>query len=105
MSSSIASKDMRAYSIERFKNTNYFTWNTRIEMFFRRNDLFSLVDGLDPNLGNTYHVALHAWSLHDDKTWLNILLHCGDVQFYLVQSQKTSNKIWAKLYEHTSHAS
>lgn len=105
MSSSIADKDMITYSIERFKNTNYFTWNIRIEMFFKKNELFSLVDGLDHNLGNTYLVALHAWSLHYGKTWLNILLHCGNVQFYLVQSQKTSNKIWAKLYEHTSCAS
>lgn len=70
---------MRAYSIERFKNTNYFTWNTIIEMFFRRNYLFSLVDGLDPNLGNTYLVALHALFLRNYKTWLNTLLHCGDV--------------------------
>ncbi len=97
MSSSIASKDMRVYSIERFKNTNYFTWNTRIEMFFRRNDSFSLVDGLDPNLGNTYLVALHLLSLHNDKTWLNILLHCGDVQFYSVPSQKNLKQDMGKI--------
>jgi hypothetical protein len=27
---------------------------------FKKKELFSLVDGLDPNLGNTYLVALHA---------------------------------------------
>lgn len=27
--------------------------------------------------------ALCAWMLHDDNAWLDIFLHCEDVQFHL----------------------
>jgi len=58
---------MKTYSIERFKSTNYLTWNMKVEMFLKRNEISSMVDGLNPNLGNIDLVALHAWTLHDDK--------------------------------------
>jgi hypothetical protein len=70
---------VKAYSVERFKITNYFTWNMRIEMLLKRNGLFSMVDGLDPNPTNTNHVTLHAWFLCDNKTWSYIFQHHGNV--------------------------
>lgn len=69
MSSFTTSQNMKAYSIERFKNTNYLTWNMKVEMFLKRNDISSMVDGLNPNPGNIDRVAFHAWTLHDDKAW------------------------------------
>jgi hypothetical protein len=58
---------LKAYSIERFKSTNYFTWNMKVKMLLKKNDISSMVDGLNPNLGNIDLVSLHAWTLHDDK--------------------------------------
>jgi hypothetical protein len=60
---------MKAYAIERFKSTNYLTWNMKVEMFLKWNDISSMVDGLNPNPRNIDLVALHAWTLHDDKAW------------------------------------
>lgn len=68
MSFLTTSQKMKAYFIERFKSTNYLTWNMKVEMFLKRNDISSMVDGLNPNPRNIDHVALHAWTLHDDKT-------------------------------------
>jgi hypothetical protein len=58
---------LKAYSIERFKSTNYLTWNMKVKMILKKNDISSMVDGLNPNLGNIDLVSLHAWTLHDDK--------------------------------------
>jgi hypothetical protein len=58
---------LKAYSIERFKSTNYLTWNMKVKMLLKKNDISSMVDGLNPNLGNIDLVSLHAWTLHDDK--------------------------------------
>ncbi len=38
---------MKAYSIERFKSTNYLTWNMKVEMFLKRINISSMVDGLN----------------------------------------------------------
>jgi len=68
MSSLTTSQNMKACSIERFKSINYLTWNMKVEMFFKRNDISSMVDGLNPNPRNIDLVAPHARTLHDDKT-------------------------------------
>jgi hypothetical protein len=49
--SNISNLETKDYSIERFRGINYLMWNTRMEMFLRMNDNFSVVKGTDPNLG------------------------------------------------------
>ncbi len=64
-------------------------------MFLCSIDNFDVVNktNLNPNLGRGDKTNFKAWTLKDDRTRLNLIFHCGDVQIQLIQQLKTSKKV------------
>ncbi len=76
-------------------------------MFFRSIDNFDVVNETNPNpnLGRGNLTNFKAWTLRDDRTRFNLILHCGDVQVQMIRQLKTSKEVRKKLkviYMHTN---
>jgi hypothetical protein len=68
-----------------------------MEMFFHRNDNFSVVKWTNPNLGTWNQIVFKEWTLKDDRARFDLILHCGDVKIQMVCQLKTFKEVWEKL--------
>jgi hypothetical protein len=91
MATSTSTTTQKTYLVEKLTTTNYSIWNVKMEIILTLNQTFFVVDGSEPNLGNIY-MKNKRW-----KKRVDIILHFGDPQMQLVESLKTSKKVWEKL--------
>jgi hypothetical protein len=87
------------YFIEKFRGITCLMWSIKIEMFLCSIDNFDDVNEINPNpnpnpnLGRGDQTTFKAWTLRDDRTRFNLILHCGDVQVQTIHQLKTSKEV------------
>lgn len=98
----------KSYLLEKLTSSNYNIWSVKMELLLTLNDLFSIVNGKEPNPGSADVALQQVWQSKDAKARATIILHCGDKQIGLVKSLQTSTEVWDKLestYKQTDLAS
>lgn len=82
----------------RLNNQNYSTWQLRMEMMLKRDELWFVVSDERPT------PVTSAWTTADQKALANIVLFCEDSQLNLIKSVKTAKGAWATLKKFHSKA-
>ncbi|MCO5581901.1 hypothetical protein L7F22_035790 [Adiantum nelumboides] len=88
----------RYHTIDKLNGKNYQVWKLKMELYLKELQLWDVISTPTPSSVET------EWTVKDNTTHMEIILHCGDRQVQMVRSLTSTQAIWSffqKTYEHT----